>query len=108
MADYGIERPARDRVIRASFDLLGLQSFLTVGEDEVRAWPIRRGATALKAAGTIHSDLERGFIRAEVIGYGDFLRAGSMAAAREAGVLRVEGKDYEVRDGEIMHVRFNV
>ena len=108
LADYGLERPARDRVIRASFELLGLQSFLTVGEDEVRAWPIRRGATALKAAGTIHSDLERGFIRAEVIGYGDFLRAGSMAAAREAGVLRVEGKDYEVRDGEIMHVRFNV
>jgi ribosome-binding ATPase YchF (GTP1/OBG family) len=95
-------------VIRASFELLGLQSFLTVGEDEVRAWPIRRGATALKAAGTIHSDLERGFIRAEVIGYEDFLRAGSMAAAREVGVLRVEGKDYEVRDGEIMHVRFNV
>ncbi|MBT3434931.1 MAG: redox-regulated ATPase YchF [Nitrospinaceae bacterium] len=108
LADYGLERPARDRVIQASFALLGLECFLTVGEDEVRAWPIRRGTSALKAAGSIHSDLERGFIRAEVIGYDDFVAAGSMAAARDKGVLRIEGKDYEVQDGEIMHVRFNV
>ena len=108
LADYGLERPARDRVIHASFELLGLQCFMTVGEDEVRAWPIPRGAPALQAAGTIHSDLERGFIRAEVVSYEDFMDAGSMAAARERGTLRVEGRDYEVRDGEIMHVRFNV
>ena len=95
-------------MIHASFELLGLQCFMTVGEDEVRAWPIPRGAPALQAAGTIHSDLERGFIRAEVVSYEDFMDAGSMAAARERGTLRVEGRDYEVRDGEIMHVRFNV
>jgi GTP-binding protein YchF len=108
LADYGLDRPARDRVIQASFALLGLECFLTVGEDEVRAWPIRRGTSALKAAGSIHSDLERGFIRAEVISYDDFVAAGSMAAARDKGVLRIEGKDYEVKDGEILHVRFNV
>ena len=108
LSDYGLERPARDRLIQASFDLLGLICFLTVGEDEVRAWPIRRGESALKAAGTIHSDLERGFIRAEVIAYGDFMEAGSMPAARDKGVLRIEGKEYEVRDGDILHVRFNV
>ncbi len=108
LSDYGLAQPARDRVILASFDLLGLQSFLTVGEDEVRAWPIRKGTSALHAAGTIHSDLERGFIRAEVVSYEDFMAAGSMAAARDRGILRVEGKEYEVKDGEIMHVRFNV
>ncbi|MFC1491204.1 redox-regulated ATPase YchF [Nitrospinota bacterium] len=107
-ADYGLERSARDRVIQASFDLLGLQCFLTVGEEEVRAWSIRRGTNALKAAGTVHSDMERGFIRAEVVAFDDFMEAGSMSAARERGVLRVEGKEYEVRDGEILHVRFNV
>ncbi len=107
LSDYGLARPARERVIQASFALLGLQSFLTVGEDEVRAWPIRKGTTALRAAGTIHSDLERGFIRAEVISYEDFMEAGSMATARDRGVLRVEGKEYEVQDGEIVHVRFN-
>jgi GTP-binding protein YchF len=108
LSDYGITHPARDRVILASFDLLGLQVFLTVGEDEVRAWPIRKGMNALRASGTIHSDLERGFIRAEVISYEDFIKAGSMSIARDRGVLRVEGKEYEVQDGEIMHVRFNV
>lgn len=108
LSDYGLERPARDRLIQASFDLLGLICFFTVGEDEVRAWPIRRGDSALKAAGTIHSDLERGFIRAEVIAYADFMEAGSMAGARDKGVLRIEGKEYEVRDGDILHVRFNV
>ena len=108
LVGYGLERPLRDRVIHASFELLGLQCFLTVGEDEVRAWPIPRGAPALQAAGTIHSDLERGFIRAEVVSYEDFIELGSMAAAREHGVLRIEGRDYAVRDGEIMHIRFNV
>ena len=108
LSDYGLARPARERVIQASFALLGLQSFLTVGEDEVRAWPFRKGTPALRAAGTIHSDLERGFIRAEVISYEDFMEAGSMATARDRGVLRVEGKEYEVQDGEIVHVRFNV
>lgn len=108
LAGYGLERPARDRVVRASFALLGLICFLTVGEDEVRAWPLRLGATALRAAGTIHSDLERGFIRAEVVSCEEFMKAGSMAAARERGALRLEGKDYTVRDGDILNIRFNV
>jgi ribosome-binding ATPase YchF (GTP1/OBG family) len=82
--------------------------FLTVGEDEVRAWNIQRGATALMAAGRIHSDLEKGFIRAEVIGWEDFLRCGTMAKAKAEGKLRLEGKEYVVRDGDILHVRFNV
>ncbi len=108
LADYALESPARDRVIRASFDLLDLCCFFTVGEDEVRAWPIRAGTIAHHAAGTIHSDLERGFIRAEVVSYEDFTAVGSLAAAREKGTLRLEGKGYVVRDGDIMHVRFNV
>ncbi|MDA0999947.1 MAG: DUF933 domain-containing protein [bacterium] len=108
LEDYGIAQAAAERVIRASFSLLGLQCFMTVGEDEVRAWPIREGTSAVRAAGTIHSDLERGFIRAEVISYADFMEAGSMAAARERGSLRLEGKDYLVQDGDILHVRFNV
>ncbi|MEE9276365.1 MAG: DUF933 domain-containing protein [bacterium] len=108
LSDYGLESPARERVIRASFSLLDLRSFLTVGEDEVRAWTIRGGTRALRAAGVIHSDLERGFIRAEVISYESFMEAGSMAAARDRGTLRLEGKEYEVRDGDIFRVRFNV
>ncbi|MEK6709782.1 MAG: DUF933 domain-containing protein [Nitrospinota bacterium] len=108
LAGYGLERPARDRVVQASFALLGLICFLTVGEDEVRSWPLRRGDTALRAAGAIHSDLERGFIRAEVIAYGDFMKAGSLAAGRERGTLRLEGRDYAVRDGDILNIRFNV
>ncbi len=108
LADLGLAESARDRFLRASYALLDLISFLTAGEDECRAWPIRRGTTAVKAAGKIHSDIERGFIRAEVIAYDDFIRLGSEAKAREAGKLRLEGKDYVVQDGDIAHFRFNV
>ncbi len=107
--DLGIEEPALHRLIRVSYDLLGLISFLTAGEDEVRAWTIHKGMNAQKAAGRIHSDIERGFIRAEVVSYDDFIGSGgSMAAAREKGQLRLEGKTYEVRDGDIINFRFNV
>jgi ribosome-binding ATPase YchF (GTP1/OBG family) len=91
-----------------AYELLDLISFLTAGEDEVRAWTIRRGTTAVKAAGKIHSDIERGFIRAEVVAFEDFVHYGSEAKAREAGKLRLEGKDYVVRDGDMIHFRFNV
>jgi GTP-binding protein YchF len=107
LAEYGIAEAGRDRVLRASYDLLGLQSFFTVGEDEVRAWTMARGASALEAAGTIHTDLERGFIRAEVIGWKDLLDLGGLSQARSAGKLRVEGRDYVVHDGEVVHIRFN-
>ena len=108
LADYDLESSALDKVIQASFSLLNLRCFFTVSEDEVRAWPVRAGAIALHAAGTIHSDLERGFIRAEVISFPDFMAAGSLSAARDRGTLRLEGKDYVVKDGDIFHVRFNV
>ena len=108
LADLGLSESARARFIGASYALLDLISFLTAGEDECRAWPIRRGTTALKAAGKIHSDIERGFIRAEVVAYDDFIRLGSEAKCREAGKLRLEGKDYVVRDGDIVHFRFAV
>jgi GTP-binding protein YchF len=108
LAEYGISEPGLNRVIRLSYSLLGLQSFFTVGEDEVRAWTIPVGATAVEAAGVIHSDLAKGFIRAEVVGYEALVASGSMAAARARGQLRLEGKDYIVRDGDILHVRFNV
>jgi len=105
----GLPGPAAEIVAQAAFEQLGLISFLTSGSDEVRAWPIRRGETAREAAGAIHSDIQRGFIRAEVISYDDFMSHGqSMKQAREAGVLRVEGKDYVVRDGDIVNFRFNV
>lgn len=106
--DLGLEEPSLNRVLRASFELLGLIAFFTVGEDEVRAWTIRRGTRARKAAGTIHSDLERGFIRAEVISWEDLLRLGSLATARDQGLLRLEGKDYLMQDGDVAHIRFNV
>ena len=106
--DLGLAESARDRFIRASYHLLDLVSFLTAGEDECRAWPIRRGTTALKAAGKIHSDIERGFIRAELMAFDDFVRYGSEAKCREAGKLRLEGKDYVVQDGDIVHFRFAV
>ncbi|MFZ5996105.1 MAG: redox-regulated ATPase YchF [Nitrospirota bacterium] len=106
--DLGIEEPALNKLIKVSYDLLGLISFLTSGEDEVRAWTITRGTNAQKAAGKIHSDIERGFIRAEVVGYDDFIADGSMAAARDRGHLRLEGKTYEVKDGDIINFRFNV
>jgi GTP-binding protein YchF len=108
LADLGISEPARDRFIRAAYELLDLISFLTAGEDEVRAWTIKRSTPAVKAAGKIHSDIERGFIRAEVVHYDDFIAHGSEAKCREAGKLRLEGKDYVMRDGDITHFRFNV
>ena len=108
LKDVGLTEGARDRFIRASYALLDLISFLTAGEDECRAWPIRRGTTAVKAAGKVHSDIERGFIRAEVVAYEDFVRLGSEAKCREAGKLRLEGKDYVVKDGDIVHFRFAV
>ena len=107
MEEFGIAEPALDRMIRTSYDLVGLQSFFTVGEDEVRAWTVAKGATAVEAAGAIHSDLARGFIRADVVAYEDLMEAGgSMAEARKAGKARLEGKDYMVQDGDILHVRF--
>jgi GTP-binding protein YchF len=106
--DLGLEEPGLDRVIRTSYALLGLISFLTAGEDECRAWTIRAGTKAQVAAGTIHSDIERGFIRAEVVSFDDLVAAGSLAACREKGTLRLEGKDYEVRDGDVINFRFNV
>ncbi|NLE44417.1 MAG: redox-regulated ATPase YchF [Chloroflexi bacterium] len=106
--EYGIEEPGLNRLIRASYHLLDLQSFFTVGDDEVRAWTIRRGASAVEAAGVIHSDLARGFIRAEVVSTEHLLEAGSLAEARRRGQLRLEGRDYAVRDGDILTIRFNV
>lgn len=108
LADLGLAEPSLDRVIRASYQLLGVISFFTVGDDEVRAWTIRRGTVAREAAGTIHSDLERGFIRAEVVPWDDLLRLGSLPACRDKGLLRLEGKEYVVADGEVVHFRFNV
>jgi GTP-binding protein YchF len=104
---YGITELGLESVIRLSYDLLGYQSFFTVGEDEVRAWNVRRGATALEASGVIHTDLQRGFIRAEVVDHEDLLELGGLSQARSHGKLRLEGKDYLLQDGEIMHVRFN-
>ena len=95
-------------MIRLSYELLGLISFFTVGEDECRAWTIRRGTPAVEAAGEIHSDLQRGFIRAEVVHYDDLVRLGSLADARKAGLLRQEGKTYPVKDGDVVHILFNV
>jgi GTP-binding protein YchF len=106
--DLRISEPALNRLIRVSYELLGLISFLTAGEDEVRAWTIRRGLNAQKAAGKIHSDIERGFIRAELVSYDDFMACGGMAGAREKGLLSLEGKNYEVKDGDIINFRFNV
>jgi GTP-binding protein YchF len=108
LKDLGLESSALDRFIRTAYGLLDLISFFTVGEDEVRAWTIRRGTKARRAAGKIHSDLERGFIRAEVIPYVTFLEHGSETAVKSAGKLRVEGQDYVVQDGDLVHVRFNV
>jgi ribosome-binding ATPase len=108
MEDLGLHEPGLDRVIRTSYDLLGLISFLTAGEDECRAWTIARGTRAQLAAGTIHSDIERGFIRAEVVKFDDLIAGGSFAVCRERATLRLEGKDYIVQDGEVVHFRFNV
>ena len=103
----GLEESGLDKVIKASYDLLGLMSFLTAGEPEVRAWTIKKGTKAPEAAGKIHSDIQRGFIRAEVVKYDDLIREGSMNAVKEKGLLRSEGKDYIMQDGDICHFRFN-
>ena len=108
MEDLGIAEPSRGRVIRLTYALLGLFSFFTAGEDECRAWTLRHGATAVDAAAAVHSDLARGFIRAEVVTYDDLIACGSMAEARKRGLLRSEGKTYEVRDGDVIEVLFNV
>jgi GTP-binding protein YchF len=108
LEDLGLKATARERFIRAAYELLDQISFLTSGEDEVRAWTIKRGTHAVKAAGKIHSDIERGFIRAEVVHYDDFVQYGSDAKCREHGKLRLEGKEYVVKDGDIVHFRFNV
>ena len=108
MTEYQIEEAGLKRVIYLSYCLLGLASFFTVGEDEVRAWTIKSGGTAFDAAGVIHSDLQKGFIRAEVIGYDELLEFGGLSEARQHGKLRIEGKNYIVQDGEIVHIRFNV
>jgi GTP-binding protein YchF len=106
--DLGIHEPALARMIRASYGLLGRMSFFTVGDDECRAWTVPSGISAHKAAGTIHSDIERGFIRAELVAYDALVEAGSWSAARERGTLRLEGKDYVMNDGDVVNFRFNV
>ena len=108
LEDLGMKEPGLNRVIRAAYALLGLQTYFTAGEKEVRAWTVRAGATAPQAAGVIHTDFERGFIRAEVASYEDFVAHKGEAGAKEAGKLRLEGKDYVVRDGDVVHFRFNV
>ena len=108
LREYGIADSAMDRMIRLSYEVLGLLSFFTVGKDEVRAWTIRRGTPAVEAAGVIHTDIQKGFIRAEVIAYDDLMAAGSTAEARKRGTFRLEGKSYEVADGDIINFRFNV
>ncbi len=108
LEDLGVEEPARKRIVDEIFSLLNLATFYTVGEKEVRAWAIPEGTQAVKAAGKIHSDIERGFIRAEVISVEECLDLGGLTKAKEAGKLRIEGKDYIVKDGEIFHVRFNI
>ncbi|MFZ5563884.1 MAG: DUF933 domain-containing protein [Thermodesulfobacteriota bacterium] len=108
LREFGIDEPAIHRAIRRSYAMLGLISFFTVGEDEVRAWTIKKGALAPEAAGTIHSDMQKGFIRAEVVAYSDLVDAGSYAEARKRGTVRLEGKTYEMADGDIVNIRFNV
>ena len=108
LADLGLEASGLDTLARAAYKTLGLQSYFTAGEMEVKAWTVPVGATAPQAAGVIHSDFERGFIKAEVISYDDYIALGGEKGAREAGKLRMEGKDYVVQDGDVMHFRFNV
>jgi len=108
LASVGLTEPGLNAVIRTGYDLLGLITFLTAGKQEVRAWTVRKGATAPQAAGVIHTDFERGFIKAEVIWWEDFIKYGSEAKCREAGKQSIEGRDYVVRDGDVMHFRFNV
>jgi GTP-binding protein YchF len=108
LADMGMTEPGLDRLIRAAFSLLGLQTYFTAGEKEVRAWTVRIGALAPQAAAVIHTDFEKGFIRAEVIAYDDYITCKGEAGAKEKGKMRLEGKDYIVKDGDVMHFRFNV
>ena len=108
LEELGIQESGLDRLIKGAFDLLGLQTFLTAGPDECRAWTIVKGTTAPKAAGKIHTDFERGFIRAEVVNYKDLLECGSLSAAKEKGLVGLEGKDYVVKDGDVILFRFNV
>ena len=108
LEEMGLEEPGLDRVIRAAYDLLGLQTYFTAGVKEVRAWTVKKGATAPQAAGVIHTDFERGFIRAEVIAYDEYVKHKGEKGAQEAGKMRLEGKDYIVQDGDVMHFRFNV
>jgi GTP-binding protein YchF len=108
LQDLGMEEPGLDRVIRAGYDLLNLQTYFTAGEKEVRAWTVKVGATAPQAAGVIHTDFEKGFIRAEIIGYDDFIAHNGEQGAKDAGRWRLEGKDYVVQDGDVIHFRFNV
>ncbi|MBP9040746.1 MAG: redox-regulated ATPase YchF [Anaerolineaceae bacterium] len=108
LEEYGIEEPSLNRMIRLSYDLLGLMSFFTAGQDECRAWTVRRGATAPEAAGEIHTDLQKGFIRAEVVAYDDLMELGGMNEAKAKGKLRLEGKEYVVQDGDILNIRFNI
>jgi ribosome-binding ATPase len=108
LKDMGLSEPGLDRVIRGAYQLLGLQTYFTAGVKEVRAWTVKAGSTAPQAAGVIHTDFERGFIRAEVIGYNDFIACKGEAGAKEAGKLRLEGKEYIVKEGDVMHFRFNV
>jgi len=108
LKEYGIQEPSLSRMIKLSYELLGLQSFFTVGEDEVRAWTVHLGALAPEAAGVVHTDMQKGFIRAEVIAYNDMISLGNMAEVRSHGKLRLEGKTYQVQDGELLNIRFNI
>ena len=108
LEDLGLEESGLEKLIKASYHLLGLISYLTAGEPEVRAWTIKRGTKAPQAAGKIHSDFERGFIRAEIVSYDDLMACGTHAAAKEKGLVRLEGKEYVVQDGDIILFRFNV
>ena len=108
LAEMGLAEPGLNRLIRAGYDLLGLQTYFTAGVKEVRAWTIHKGDTAPQAAGVIHTDFERGFIRAQVIAYDDFVALGGEAKAKEAGKMRAEGKEYVVQDGDVIHFLFNV
>ena len=108
LAEMGVEEPGLDVLARVGFDTLGLQTYLTAGPKETRAWTIRKGATAPEAAGVIHTDFQRGFIKAEIVSYDDLMAAGSLLKAREGGRVRMEGKDYVMQDGDVVEFRFNV
>ena len=108
LADIGMNEPGLDRVIRAGYELLSLQTYFTAGVKEVRAWTVKQNAAAPQAAGVIHTDFEKGFIRAEVVGYDDFIAGNGEQGAKEAGKWRLEGKEYRVKDGDVVHFRFNV